>query len=500
MAVGAPAVGDDRRSSEDRRLEAATLDLLRRHPELSAVPVLTKRQRVVLGACLGALGLGLVATPSATLTTLCALSIVLVAPLAHTLALTVLGLVVHVPDKLRTRASEEPSLPTYTILVPLYREASVVGGLIEAIQNLDYPPEKLDVKLLLEEDDDETGGAIEAVALGSAFDVIVVPEGQPKTKPRACNYGLLHARGEYVVIYDAEDRPEPDQLRAAVAAFRTSAPDVVCIQAKLQYWNREQNLLTRWFTAEYSHRYGLYLPALERLGGPIPLGGTSNHFPTKVLRELGCWDPFNVTEDADLGARLARAGYRTCVLDSTTYEEANSRLGAWIRQRSRWIKGHIQTWLVHMRHPLLLRRELGTRRWLQFQLAFAGAFVPLLLSPFILALTVLVALAEIGLVDFFSPRPIHVAVAAIYVFGHVVYTGVHIGALVRQGYYSLTPYALLLPLYLLLMSAGAWRGLYQLITRPSYWEKTTHGLAGLAGPVLGSPGDPIGPAKPADAR
>ena len=254
---------------------------------------------------------------------------------------------------------DDDELPVYTILVPMYKESEVAAKVVNAVGRLDYPQDKLDIKLLLEEDDPETRQACQQAHLPACVDMIVVPHSQPKTKPKACNHGLRDARGEYLVIYDAEDRPESDQLKKAVAAFRRldaeraalgdKGPEVVCLQGKLNYYNARQNYLTKWFALEYTVWFDLFLPGLHVMGVPIPLGGTSNHFKTDVLRRLGGWDPFNVTEDCDLGIRLHREGYRTKILDSTTWEEANSRLGNWIRQRSRWVKGYIQTHLIHTR-------------------------------------------------------------------------------------------------------------------------------------------------------
>ena len=247
---------------------------------------------------------------------------------------------------------DDDTLPLYTVLVPLYKEAGIAQKIVNSVTTLDYPADKLDVILLLEEDDNETRAALEETTLPSCVRTLVVPEGKPKTKPRACMHGLGVARGEYLVIYDAEDRPEPDQLKKAVVGFRRLPERVACLQAKLNYYNPRQNWLTKWFTIEYTTWFDLFLPGLNRMGMPIPLGGTSNHFRTEPLREIGGWDPFNVTEDCDLGIRLHKAGHRTRVMDSTTWEEANSALGNWIRQRSRWVKGYIQTHLVHTRESL----------------------------------------------------------------------------------------------------------------------------------------------------
>ena len=246
----------------------------------------------------------------------------------------------------RSRPDRDEGLPVYTVLIPLYREAAIVDLIVESVKSIEYPEDKLDVILLLEKDDKETQKALSGADLPSCVRRLVIPEGRPKTKPRACDYGLEVARGKYLVIFDAEDRPEADQLKKAVVAFRSLPEKVICLQAKLNYYNPHQNWLTKWFTLEYTTWFDLFLPGLNRLKVPIPLGGTSNHFKTSELRRVGGWDPFNVAEDCDLGMRLHKAGFRTRVLDSTTWEEANSRLGNWIRQRSRWVKGYIQTILV----------------------------------------------------------------------------------------------------------------------------------------------------------
>jgi len=270
---------------------------------------------------------------------------------------------------------KDEMLPVYTILVPMYHEAEVAGDILDAVGRLDYPRNKIEVILLLEEDDSETRAAIERLAPPDFVRVLVVPDGRPRTKPRACNHGLAAAKGEYLVIYDAEDRPDPDQLRKAVEGFRRVGRDVICLQAKLNYYNVRQNWLTKWFTLEYTTWFDLFLPGLNRLGVPIPLGGTSNHFRVSALRNVGGWDPFNVAEDCDLGIRLHGEGYRTSVLDSTTWEEASSRLGNWTRQRSRWVKGYVQTHLVHTRERMRGARialALALGAWFTYGLVKVG--------------------------------------------------------------------------------------------------------------------------------
>jgi cellulose synthase/poly-beta-1,6-N-acetylglucosamine synthase-like glycosyltransferase len=461
-------------------VEVATKSLLLERPEASAYVTLSGRQKIVFGLLALALGVGFAVALVPTLVALAAVSIVFQF-VSSAYRLLLISLAARWAPELQISSEEvrqldERTLPVYTILVPLYREADVLPDLVDALRAMDYPATKLDVKLLLEPDDRGTMAAAEGLHLGPSFQKLVVPESQPKTKPKACNYGLLWARGEFVVIYDAEDRPEPDQLKKAVLAFRRLDGKVACVQAKLNYWNRDQNMLTRLFTAEYSQQFDLLLPGLDATNAPIPLGGTSNHFRIRTLLELGAWDPFNVTEDADLGVRLACAHLRTAMIESTTYEEANSRPYNWLRQRSRWVKGYIQTWLVQMRRPLHLARELGPLNWLSFQLIVGGAFLTLLLNPIYWLVTILWALTKLGLARHLFPSIVYFAGSFNLLIGNFVFIYLNLAGLLRRRYDNLVKWALLSPLYWLLMSIGAWKGLFQLVRRPSYWEKTLHGL------------------------
>ncbi len=382
------------------------------------------------------------------------------------------------PGDVKSLAASE--LPVYTILSPLYREPETVVQFLRAMRNLDYPFERLDIRVLLEEDDRETyqSATAEIARMGypESITLVVVPEAHPKTKPKACNHGLNGARGDYVVIYDAEDLPEPDQLRKALIAFQRLPPDTVCVQAKLNYFNPEQNLLTRFFTAEYSTWFDLFLPGLFAVGAPVPLGGTSNHFKAEALRALGAWDPFNVTEDADLGMRIARAGYRTAVIDSTTWEEANSRVGNWIRQRSRWIKGYMQTWLVTMRHPVQLLRALGLWRFVCFQATIGGTAFVLLVNPIYWLATAVYVLMPLHMIAALFP-PVILAISLITaIIGNLTFIYLAMYGLVKRRRYGFVPLMFLSPVYWVLQSIAAWKALYQLLVKPHYWEKTTHGL------------------------
>ncbi|MCB2202376.1 glycosyltransferase [bacterium] len=455
--------------------------LLTRAPENSAAWVLTKAQKIWMGIFLVLLvGLAVWNIKNFLIGVNAAFTIIYMLMVAYKFVLVSSSvsssLEVPVTDE-EIQALEDDELPIYTVLVPVYKEAGVLPKLLEAIENLDYPKIKLDVKVLLEEDDIETINAFHKANPPDFIKALVVPTSQPKTKPKACNYGLIHAKGEYLVIFDAEDQPNPDQLKRVIAAFNKSPENVICMQAKLNYFNRQQNALTQLFSSEYSMWFDLFLPGLDAHNVPIPLGGTSNHFKTYALLEAGAWDPHNMTEDADLGIRLYKLGYRTKIVDSTTYEEANSDVNNWIRQRSRWVKGHIQTWLVHMRHPFKLIRDIGLRAFFSFQMVIGGNIFTLIVNPLYWFLTVAWFLFRMDFIAQFFPGPIYFMGAFSLFFGNFAFTYMNTAGAIGRKYYDMVKVTLLSPLYWVLMSIAGWRGFIQLITKPHYWEKTVHGLA-----------------------
>lgn len=371
------------------------------------------------------------------------------------------------------------TLPLYTIFCPLYREWAVLPQFIKAMEGLDYPKDRLQIMLLLEEDDTETIAHARRASLASHFEIVVVPHSLPKTKPKAMNYGLKHARGEYITIYDAEDVPEPGQLKKAVAAFRRLGPEVICIQGKLNFYNPNQNFVTKLFTAEYSLWFDLVLPGMQSFNAPIPLGGTSNHFRTDDLRRLNGWDAFNVTEDCDLGMRLAKYGHNTAIMESTTYEEANSDLKNWYRQRSRWIKGYMQTYLVHMRFPKQFWRNWREPHLLTFQMVVGGKILSMFINPFLWLVTIIYfafrSQAAPYIEPFFPGWILYLGVACL-VFGNFLYLYYYMVGLAKRGQYGLIKYMFIVPFYWLAMSAAAWKALYEIVVKPHYWAKTVHGL------------------------
>jgi len=380
----------------------------------------------------------------------------------------------------------DEELPTYSILCPLYREEKVLAQFVYAMSELDWPKDKLEVLLLFEEDDVDTIRAATQMSLPNYFKKIIVPHSLPKTKPKACNYGLNKAKGEYLVVYDAEDLPEPQQLKKAYLGFQKLPRNIICLQAKLNFFNPEQNYLTRLFTTEYSLWFDLILPGLQSIEAYIPLGGTSNHFRTQDLIKLEGWDPFNVTEDCDLGARIFNTGSLTAMIDSTTYEEANSDLKNWLRQRSRWIKGYMQTYLVHMRKPIALIKRLGFDAFVfQIILGFRALF--LIVNPILWAMTIayFALHAKVGaMIESIYPSAVfYIAVSTLVIGNFMCFYYYMIGCARRQQWH-LIKYVFLIPIYWLMGSVSALIALYQLVVKPHYWEKTNHGFASIKIPHI----------------
>ena len=393
--------------------------------------------------------------------------------------------------EIAARALREEDLPVFTVLVPMFREGKVLPRLAQSLRALDYPLGKLDIKIVLEAEDTETIEAARKLGLEGVFEVIRVPPSQPQTKPKACNFALGFARGDYVVVYDAEDQPEPDQLRKVVATFQRSPPEVACLQCRLNYYNADENWLSRMFTLDYSLWFDLVLPGLERFNIPIPLGGTSNHFKIEVLRELHGWDPFNVTEDADLGIRLSEKGYRVGIVDSTTFEEASCHAGNWLRQRSRWLKGYMQTLLVHTRRPLRLVRKIGILGFLGFLFFVGGTVISGLFNPLFWAFYIVWMALFSATYDSFYPQFLLFIDLCNLLIGNGVFIFLTMIAPLRRGWLNLIPFSLTVSAYWILISIAAYRGLWQLSRNPFFWEKTQHGVskhaAALIAPQAGPP-------------
>jgi cellulose synthase/poly-beta-1,6-N-acetylglucosamine synthase-like glycosyltransferase len=472
------------RTFRDSMIDNAVMKNFHRNPEQSARRVFTQSQILVCASILAGFVIwGYFDIRSMLIAIIAVLQVFFLASVAFKVMLSIAGAQNEISQPISAAeiaALRDEDLPMYTVLVPVYKEPEVVGQLIGGLKNIDYPQHKLDVMLLLEEDDVKTLQAAKDARPPANWRFIVVPNRQPRTKPKACNYGLEFAHGRYLVIYDAEDIPEPTQLKMAVCAFRKNPSDYVCFQAALNYFNAAENVLTRMFTLEYSYWFDYLIPGLDRLKLPIPLGGTSNHFDVAKLRKLGGWDPFNTTEDADLGIRASAEKFRVGFINSTTFEEANANLGNWIRQRSRWVKGYMQTFLVYWRHPLELIRTIGLKNFLSFNLFIGGTPLTFLASPPLWGLFVYWLLTRSHAVEPLFPDAVLYLALANLLIGNFLGIYLNMIAIYLRKNYALMPYALLNPLYWLLHSIAAYKALGQLFTKPFYWEKTQHGISRVA--------------------
>ena len=460
------------RAGARRRADMAADGLFDERPALSARSVLTGGQGFLAGflgttyCCLLLLY---------TITTLRFTHVALSCAFCILICLRCLAISRSPPPRPMAALADDRNLPIYSVLVALYRETEVVQQLANALLRIDWPTSRLDIKLVCEADDRETIAALRALDLPPHFEIVEVPDRAPRTKPKALNYALAGARGEFVVIYDAEDRPHPRQLLEAYRHFCEAPDDVVCLQAPLIISNAADSWLSGLFALEYAGLFRRLLPFLGTRQQPMPLGGTSNHFRADILRTVGAWDPYNVTEDADLGLRLYRLGYRAETLTRYTIEDAPTDRRVWLGQRTRWFKGWMQTWLVLMRHPIALTRELGLHGTLMFHALVTGMLVSALGHPFILlfiAMTIWnlmfaphATAFEITMfaIDWFN------VLAAYTVFIQLGWKPMGFNERLRVGIKWRH-----VPAYWMLMSLAAWKAAIELRRNPFFWNKTPH--------------------------
>jgi glycosyltransferase XagB len=455
------------------RLDHAVNALLRSAPSLSAsMPwVIWQRVFVAIVVCVGPLVAILISEGHGE-------SAALVLPLIFAvivcLRVTAAGFMFsrRVPVAPPPIRCPDENLPRYTVLVPLHRESAVAPALVEALSALDYPRSKLEILFVTEAEDPATRDALWAARPPSHMQIISVPAGLPQTKPRALNYALQFAAGEFVAVYDAEDIPDPGQLRLAIKTFAASSPNIVCLQARLGIYNPDENFLTRQFTLEYAALFEAILPMLQSLGLPILLGGTSNHFRREALEKIGGWDPFNMTEDADLGVRLSRYGYSVAMLASQTFEEAPRTWRDWLGQRTRWLKGWMQTYAVHMRDPRTLFSNLGSWRFLGLQVTLGGMIMSALLHPWFYAIALYKGIFGQSL----SPASATLWGLCCFNLAAGYLSGIALGLMAasRSGGRVSRWSALLVPLYWLAISWASYRAIGELYRRPFHWEKTPH--------------------------
>lgn len=461
--------------------DEAANGLYRRSPLLSAKTVFSRGQ--IAGFVLLALGVGaaLLLWPIRTAGVLIAvLSLIFLASTGFRYLVAVRGARFDLVERISDAAVaelRERELPRYTVLVPLHQDAHVVDRLISRLTRLDYPPEKLEVLFLVEEEDHETHEAIRAARPPANFRLISIPPGEPQTKPRALNVGLFFATGEHLVIFDAQDSPDRDQLKKAVIAFRRGDARLICVQASQTKFNAAENGLTRMATLESAAWFDYVLAGLDALDLPIPLGGTSNHFRTAALIDVGGWDPHNMTEDADLGIRAKALGYHVGLVNSATEDEAVTSASVFVRQRSRWLKGYMQTALLHARQPRQLIGKIGLRRFASFALLVGGTPLSLLtVIPLWIAAAAIFLTPTVELATLF-PVGLLWASFISFVAGNCALVYLAMMGPYKRGQFDLIVSSVWYPLYLMLLSIAAYRALAQLLTRPHYWERTQSGLS-----------------------
>lgn len=377
-------------------------------------------------------------------------------------------------------------LPVISVFVPLFQEAEVAALLLPRLAAIEYPREALDLCLIVEDDDHTTRAALAALSLPAWAQVIEVPQGTLRTKPRALNFALPFARGSIIGIYDAEDMPHPRQLLEVATRFARSPSDVACLQGQLDYYNADANWLARCFTLEYAAWFRAFLPGLARLCAVVPLGGTTLFLRRDAIDAVGGWDAHNVTEDADLGLRLARHGLRTEVIQIVTEEEANARLWPWVRQRSRWLKGYAMTWFVHMHRPQLLLRDLGWRRFAAVQILFLGTLTQLALAPLVWVHWLPVFGLPHPLAGIL-PSAVLWVMGAVFLVSTATEIAIHVWAVRAAGKGHLVRWIPALALYYPLATLACWRGILQILSRPFFWEKTAHGIFAPARDVTAPP-------------
>lgn len=373
---------------------------------------------------------------------------------------------------------KDKDLPIYTILVPMYKEEVLVASMVNAIKNLDYPKHKLDIKFIIEEDDLITYNTINKLGCERIFNIIKVPYSIPRTKPKACNYALRFAKGDFTTIYDIDDIPEPMQLRKAIHTFETSEENLACVQAKLKYYNSDYNILTKLFAMEYSILFEFILPVFELFKIPILLGGSSNHFKTEILNKLNAWDSYNVAEDADLGLRIFREGFKTKMIDSFTEEEAPVKLNCWIKQRVRWIKGHIQTYFVHMRKPYTLYKEVGFINFISIQIFLGATVFTYIVGSLIWCLSFFFFMVFLDNSIMSSYEISSYIDLSIYIFMLVIVLQFFISLLVviKNKWWNMFYLLLIFPFYWILHSIAAFFAVIELYKKPYHWNKTSHNM------------------------
>ena len=313
------------RGQENELAQNALWGLKTRFPTHSAAQSLTAQQALWLVFALGFVAFALMWDHEPSL----------VAAFTAILALFALMGGFHIwcvlPTKLPlapvSKVIPDAELPVYSVLVPLFREGRIIEQMIASLKALDYPAGRLDIKLIVEAEEEGLCKILEDMRLPPHMEVIAVPKLSPQTKFRALSYALPFARGELLAVYDADGIPAVDQLRRIAGAFSLAPKTVACLQTPLGFWNRNENWLTRHSALEYAFQFKLLLPRLAKTGAPILFAGTSSHYRTATLRHVGGFDPHSVARDFGLG--LASSPLRFSHFTRSVVDARGGRNSAW---------------------------------------------------------------------------------------------------------------------------------------------------------------------------
>jgi cellulose synthase/poly-beta-1,6-N-acetylglucosamine synthase-like glycosyltransferase len=366
-------------------------------------------------------------------------------------------------------------LPVITVLIPLYKEREIIPQLFRRISEFDYPVEKLDIIFILESTDQETISAFLTAQPPAHFKALLSPNVTPKTKPKALNVAFTKSKGEILVIFDAEILPDVDQLKKAYITFKQH-PEAKYLHGRMNVYNADFNWITHLYDAEFAYFYDYYLPGIVRMGVPIPLSGHSTYFRREVIEKVGGWDSYNIAEDCDIGIRIYRHGFKSgMMLDSFSWEQSTTTIPRWLRQRTRWEQGFIQTSLVHLRFPLLLKTELGSwRNFFWFLYLVPGNVILNILHIFHWGLFFLWIFTHAAFIEFLFPLSTIYFSMLTFIGGNYVLLMFHMLGLYSRRHYTGVKYALGSLVYWIMLGLATFRAAILFFFRPFSWDKTPH--------------------------
>lgn len=366
-------------------------------------------------------------------------------------------------------------LPVVSVFIPLYHENEIIPQIFRYITDFDYPQDKLDIIFILESTDTETAKAFIDMHPPAHFKALLSPDVEPKTKPKAMNVAFKEARGDVLVIFDAEVLPERDQIKRAVATFKRF-PEAKYLHTRMDVYNAEENWITKLYTAEFCYFYHYLMPGLIESKYPVPISGHSTYFRKEVIEKVGAWDAYNVAEDCDIGIRIYRKGFGSgAMLDSHTWEQSTTTIPTWVRQRTRWIQGFIQTSMVQLRYPLLLKRELGSwKNFLVFLFLVPGNVVLNMLNMFQWVMFIIWNTTHAPFLQVAYSGIVLYLATTCFLVGNFLFTFFSMYGLYERKHFRIVPWATLSFAYWIMLGIATFRAALHLFLHPHKWDHTKH--------------------------